>query len=581
MGYHSGIGGQNLMPARRLLLPVLLLVLVTAGLGAQRAEPVAPGGAVAAADLREWLGYIASDELQGRQVYSEGLGLAASYIADRLREWGVKPAGDDGSYFQTVRVQGMKTESRASVTVEVGDRSRTFKDGEGIIFPRNMGGKQTVTGNRIYFAGYGLQIPDAEMDDYDGVDPKGHVVVYMSQAPSGLPPGSGRLLAARARSALEKGAVAAIGPVQAFGGGRGGGRGAAAPSAAGAAQQVTPDFTTVQRYDDPLPPALTAQDEFFDLLFSASEVPYAEIKARAAKGEPLPRFALAGARLTINVDADYTVVRTRLTRNVVGIVEGTDPKLKDTYVVLGAHYDHTGYRETGPPAGGGNDPGGCEGQTRPQPRPDDIIFNGADDDGSGTVTVMGVARAFAQGQKPRRSLLFVWFTAEESGLQGSRFKADYPVVPNENIVAMLNADMVGRNRCDRESEANTVYLVGSDRISTELHNLSEDANAALPRPMTLDYEFNDPADPQSLYTRSDHYSYAAKGIPVIFYTTGLHKDYHWVTDEVDLIEFEKMARIGQLIHHTMMDVANQDRPPARDNQGPRAGKGSSGKLGAR
>jgi hypothetical protein len=567
------------MPARRFLPSVLLLVFITAGLGAQRPEPAASAaGAVAAADLREWLGYIASDELQGRQVYTEGLGLAASYIADRLREWGVTPAGDDGSYFQIVRVEGVKTESRASVTVNVNGQSRTFKDGEGIVFPRNMGGKQTVTGDRIYFAGYGLQIPHAKMDDYAGVDPKGQIVIYLGQAPAGLPAGSNRLVAARARNALEKGAAAVIGPVFTFGGGRGG-RGAAAPPAPGAAQQVTPDFTTVQRYQDPVPPALTAQDEFFEFLFSGSKMPYEEIKARAAKGEPLPPFALAGASLTINVDADYAVVRTRLTRNVVGIVEGTDPKLKDTYVVLGAHYDHVGYRETGPPAGGGPNPGGCTGQVRPDPKPGNIIFNGADDDGSGTVTVLGVAKAFARGPKPKRSLLFVWFTAEETGLQGSRFKADYPVVPNEQIVAMLNADMVGRNRCDLESEANTVYLVGSDRISTELHNLSEASNAALPQPMTLDYEFNDPADPQSLYTRSDHYSYAAKGIPVIFYTTGLHKDYHHVTDEVDLIEFDKMARIGQLIHRTMMDVANQDRPPARDNRGPRAGKGSSGKLG--
>jgi hypothetical protein len=566
------------MPVRRLLLPALLLVLVTGGLAAQRPEPAAGSSAdVTAGELREWLSYLASDELQGRQVYAEGLGLAAAYIADHLRQWGVKPAGDNGSYFQTVRVEGIRTESRASVTVEANGQTRTFKDGEGIVFPRNMGGKQTVTGDRIYFAGYGLQIPDAKLDDYAGVDPSGQVVIFAGQAPAGLPPGSGRLVTARTRNALGQGAVATIGP--AFGGvGRGGGRGAPAATP-GAAQQVTPDFTTVQRYQDPIPPALTAQDEFFEFLFSGARMPYAEIKARAAKGEPLQPFALEGTSLTFNVDADYTVVRTRLTRNVVGIVEGTDPKLKDTYVVLGAHYDHVGYRETGPPPGGGQNPGGCEGQVRPEPRPGDIIFNGADDDGSGTVTVMGIARAFAQGERPKRSLLFVWFTAEESGLQGSRFKADYPVVPNENIVAMLNADMVGRNRCDRESEANTVFLVGSDRISTELHNLSEDANAALPRPMKLDYEFNDPADPQSLYTRSDHYSYAAKGIPVIFYTTGLHKDYHWVTDEVELIEFDKMARIGQLIHRTMMDVANRDRPPARDNLGPRAGKGVTGRLG--
>jgi Zn-dependent M28 family amino/carboxypeptidase len=154
-------------------------------------------------------------------------------------------------------------------------------------------------------------------------------------------------------------------------------------------------------------------------------------------------------------------------------------------------------------------------------------------------------------------------------------------VPNEKIVAMLNADMIGRNRCDLASEANTVYLVGSDRISTELHNLNEQANASLPKPLTLDYEFNDPADPQSLYTRSDHYSYAAKGIPVIFYTTGLHKDYHWVTDEVERIEFDKMARIAQLIHRTMTTVGNLERAPVRDNLGPRVGKGGTGPIGTR
>ncbi len=563
------------MPARRLLLPALLLTFVTAGLGAQRAQPAA-GAEIGPADLREWLEYIASDELQGRQVYTEGLGLAASYIADNLRQWGVTPAGEDGSYFQTVKVLGVRTTSRAAVTVNVNGESRTFADGDGIVFPRNMGGKQTVVGERVHFAGYGLQIPDANLDDYAGVDPDGKVVIYMAAAPANLPAGSNRLLGARARNALEKGAVAVIGQASTVGGGRGGGRGAQ-PSAAGpAAQQASPDFTTVQRYEDPVPPSLTAQDEFFDFLFSGAEVKYDEITARATKGEPLPGFTLKGVTLTVNVDADYTIVRTRLTRNVVGIVEGSDPQLKDTFVVLGAHYDHVGYRETGPPAGGGANPGGCTGQARPEPRPGDVIYNGADDDGSGTVSVMAVARAFAQGPKPKRSLLFVWFTAEESGLQGSRYKADHPVVPNETIVAMLNADMVGRNRCDLESESNTVYLVGSDRISTELHNLSEDANASMPEPMTLDYEFNDPADPQSLYTRSDHYSYAAKGIPVMFYTTGLHKDYHWVTDEVDQIAFDKMARIAQLIYRTMVSVANLDRPPVRDNLGPRVGRGGSG-----
>jgi len=157
--------------------------------------------------------------------------------------------------------------------------------------------------------------------------------------------------------------------------------------------------------------------------------------------------------------------------------------------------------------------------------------------------------------------------------------ADYPEVPLDKVAAQLNIDMVGRNRCDNPAESNTVYLVGSDRISTELHNLSEDSNTALSSPMKVDYEMNDPADPESIYTRSDHYSYASKGIPIIFYTTGLHRDYHYLTDEVERIEFPKMAQIAQLVYTTGMRVANLDHFPARDNKGPRKGKGGSGKIG--
>ena len=350
---------------------------------------------------------------------------------------------------------------------------------------------------------------------------------------------------------------------------------------AAAARNRDVDFTTAQRYDAPIVPAVTAQEEFFEFLFSASDVKYPALKELVAKQEALPPFALKGVKLTFNVDADYAVVNTRLTRNVVGVVEGTDPKLKDTYVAFGAHYDHTGYQQAaaaGGRGGGGAGAGGCAGQTRPTPEPGDVINNGADDDGSGTVALMGIARAFAQGPRPKRSLLFLWHTAEEGGLLGSRYNADYPVVANEKIIAALNIDMVGRNRCDEASEANTVYLVGSDRISTELHNVSEDANASLRRPMKLDYEMNDPADPESIYTRSDHYSYAAKGIPIIFYTTGLHRDYHYVTDEVDKIEWEKLSRITELVHVTGQRLASLDRPPVRDNKGARVGKGGGGKI---
>jgi hypothetical protein len=548
------------------------------------------------ADLRQWLSYLASDELEGRATFSEGLALASAYIADHLREWGVKPAGDGGTYFQRVAVLGVRSENRSSVTVTVGGETRTFRQGEGVRFSPNVGASRTVTFDQVEFVGYGLDAPFLGHSDYAGRDVKGKVVVWLGPAGPqvGDPAQLRRLLGARNRYAVEdRQAAAVIGPVSPGGFGRGAGApGAAAPSVppgggpppggapgtgrGGAEPQV--DFTTVQRLDTPIPPAVSAQDEFFDFLFQRAPVPYAELKAKAEKQEPLPAFTLTGVTLTFTIDATYTVVRTQYTRNVVGIVEGTDPVLKDTYVAFGAHMDHVGYA-TNEVTDGPNGPRrvGAPGRVK-EGAVDDRVWNGADDDGSGTATLMGVARAFALGPRPKRSLLFVWHTGEERGLWGSRYFADYPVVPLDRVVAQLNLDMVGRNRDDKPSEANTVYLVGSDRISTELHNLGIDANAALPKPLTLDFEMNDPSDVEQVYYRSDHYSYAAKGIPIIFYTTGLHPDYHTNKDEVDRINFEKMARIGQLVYETGWRVANLDHAPVRDRKGPRAGKGAAGKL---
>ena len=154
--------------------------------------------------------------------------------------------------------------------------------------------------------------------------------------------------------------------------------------------------------------------------------------------------------------------------------------------------------------------------------------------------------------------------------------ADYPVVPLDKVSAQLNIDMVGRNRCDDPKESNTVYVVGSDRISTELHNLNEESNAGLEKPMKLDYEMNDPADPESIYTRSDHYSYASKGIPIIFYTTGLHRDYHYVTDEVEQDRVpEAGAHRAARLHDRAEGREHGSRPRARQ-QGAAQGEGGRG-----
>jgi hypothetical protein len=567
-----------------------IAVLLVVGLGA--AAAVAGGGSasITSRDLREWLTYIASDELLGRAVFSAGFGLAGAYIEDHLRLWGVKPAGDPGQFLQTVRVLGVKTTSHSTITVNVNGESKVFADGAGVTFPRNMGGKRQLTVARVEFAGYGLDAPGANHMDYRGKDVKDSAVVWLgASGPKDIDQATyRRLLTGRNRYATEQlGAAASIGPTGTGGSGRAGGAGSAGgastqdgargfrPSGSGGGRGAPlppPDFTTVQRLDTPTPPNITAADAFFEFLFSRAPTRYDELKRRAAAQEPLPSFPLTGVTITFHIDPEYQIVRTQLTHNVVGIVEGSDAELKHTFVAFGAHYDHVGYAEGEMTrTDGGARRLGAPGRVTPGAE-DDRIWNGADDDGSGTVAIMALARAFAEGPRPKRSLLFVWHAGEERGLWGSRYFADYPTVPMDAIVAELNIDMIGRNRDDKASEADTVYLVGSDRISTELHDLNRAANAALPQPLRLDYAFNDPSDLEQLYYRSDHYSYAAKGVPVIFFTTGLHADYHANTDEVSKIEFDKMTRITQMIYETGVRVANLDHPPAHDNKGPRAGR---------
>ena len=359
-------------------------------------------------------------------------------------------------------------------------------------------------------------------------------------------------------------------------------------------------------------PQFTADETFFEALFAGSNSKFADVAGRAAKGEPLAPLTVA-AKVTITIDNTFEVVSEQLTRNVVGIVEGSDPTLKNTYVLFGAHLDHIGYSQTG--AGGQPTPSACRARSEasqamvartgkpiqnqgrrgggrgaaaasPPAKPfeeRDFISNGADDDGSGSVAMMGIAKAFATGPRPKRSVVFIWHSGEEAGLYGSRYSADYPVVPLESIQAQLNMDMVGRDDCDNlEGDyTNSVFVVGADRISTDLHNLIVKSNAAMPKPLTLDYELNDPADPENVYTRSDHYSYAAKGIPIVFFTTGLHQDYHRVTDTVDKIVFPKMARIAQLVYESGFSIANTDRKLERDHKGPRAGLGAKAEVLAR
>lgn len=241
------------------------------------------------------------------------------------------------------------------------------------------------------------------------------------------------------------------------------------------------------------------------------------------------------------------------TQNVVAVFEGSDPVLKNEYVALGAHYDHVGI---GAPTAG------------------DAIFNGADDDGSGTTTLLSIAEALSKAAlKPRRSVLFVWHAGEEKGLWGSRYFTEYPTVPLQQIVAQINLDMIGRSKKagdqhprNRELSApNEIYVIGSKMMSTELGELSEMVNQNYLN-LSYNYRYDNPGDPNRFFFRSDHYNYARKGIPIIFFFDGEHEDYHRPSDSADKIDYQKMEQVARTVYMTMWEIANRPTRPKVDKQ---------------
>jgi hypothetical protein len=271
---------------------------------------------------------------------------------------------------------------------------------------------------------------------------------------------------------------------------------------------------------------------------------------------------------------------------VIGIVRGFDPTLRSEYVAIGSHTDHEGVASSAVD----HDSlwafnhvlrtQGAEGQPRQATDEDvariqairdslaalgpsrlDSIYNGADDDGSGSVAMLGVAKAFATANpKPERSILFVWHTAEEKGLYGAGYYTDHPTVPRDSIIADINLDMVGRGG-DGDVEGGGPYylqILGSRRLSTELGDLVESVNTSGGFNFEFDYSYDADGHPQQFYCRSDHYMYARYGIPIVFFSTGSHQDYHMVTDESQYIDYEKMARISRFVYELAGTIANLD-----------------------
>ena len=515
-----------------------------------------------AQDLMTRLYIYADDSLQGREAGTVGHMKATTYIADQVRALGLVPAGDNGTYFQNVPFISRRFDPATTLTVD-GSTLTAFTDF--VASPLRSGQPRALDGVQVV---YGGALPEASRSlTADQV--AGRIVV--------LSVASGSRRIGRFGPTTPLGGVAALAII-------------AGPqlSAQELAIGRSASLTLKPEGDEPAVPVTMYITE------SAA--------ARLLGGSP-GEMAPGTTGRTVQGNLRYLTTDAP-TRNVVAILPGSDPALRGEYVAIGAHSDHIGIRAAEPVDHDSlhlfnqqrylitDNPSGARLTPEQQadqrarvaairvnldsvralraPRPDSIN-NGADDDGSGTVTVLEVAEAFAKGTvKPKRSILFVWHTGEEKGLLGSRYFTDNPTVPRDSIVAQINIDMVGRGAAKDLAAGSERYLqlVGSRRLSTELGDLVETVNKAEPMPFTFDYTYDANGHPERIYCRSDHYEYARWGIPVVFLTTGLHGDYHQVTDEPQYIDYPHMARVGNLVFDLADRVADLDHRPVVDKPKP-------------
>lgn len=538
-------------PTRALAAAVLIawLVAVTspgtatapASLLAQTRSPAsrhAPPGAevITEAQLRAYLTFLASDLLEGRETPSRGLDTAAAFLASQLSRWGLTPAGDDGSFLQRIALTRRRIDLEHTA-LSVGTRALVFGDD---FLPGAVDG---IAEGRLVYIGHGYVVGSRGIDPYRDLDVRDRIVIAHPGLPAGVTPRDlkgprGKDWNDTAAAAAARGARGVLFlPDYAMQAGWPARRDALLARGA-----VTVDAFEPQPAIGQVPTA-TLSTRGMGILFAGEKVEPADIHARVARREPAPAFALSGGK-TVRL-AVGTHREALSTSNVVALLEGSDPVLTQEYVALGAHYDHLGTA------------------TRPDPS-GDTVYNGADDDGSGSAGVLAIAEAAAKAPtRPRRSMLFVWHTGEEKDLWGSRYFVSHPAVPLDRIIAQLNIDMIGRSRPAGDASAenatltgpDSVYVIGSRLMSSDLGVLIDRVNDRYLR-IGYDYRYADPADPDRFFYRSDHYEYAKRGIPIVFYFTGVHEDYHGLDDEVDRIDFRKMRRITQTIHATAWELAN-------------------------
>lgn len=500
---------------------------------------------ISAAQLRNYLFFIASDEMEGRDTPSRGLDTTAKFIAMNLERWGFKPAGDDGTFFQRIALHRDQVDPAHS-TAEINGQKFNFGDD---FLPNAVGA--TLSGPLVY-AGNGWVVKSKGLDAYQGVDVKDKIIVIAGQ---GFPKGI-----TRADLSGTSGVDWFSPTVYAQ---QHGARGILQIADATMTQNweqirqrsMQPARATVDKFQTQANVATIAMSaKMANALFEGEKFDAATLLTKAQNGEQVAAFDLNSSKtvnITVAVKPDHPT-----TQNVVAIWEGSDPILKNEYVAVGAHYDHIGV------AGSGQ----CQALNG------DTICNGADDDGSGTTAVLSMAEAISHAKlRPKRSVLFVWHCGEEKGLWGSRYFTAYPTVPLDHVVTQLNIDMIGRSKKEGDTNRsnatltgpNQIYVIGSTMMSTELGNLSQTVNKSYLN-LQYDLRYDDPNDTNRFFFRSDHYNYAQKGIPIIFFFDGVHEDYHRPGDEPQKIDYVKMEKVARTIYMTLWEVANLPARPKVD-----------------
>ncbi len=495
--------------------------------------------------IRPHIYTLADDSMQGRDTSSPEELIAARYLADFHKGLGLQPAGDDSTYFQTVPFVGSVTRGYTfTFTTTSGTKTLTANadHSDPILVISGARGPQE---GAIVFGGLGIQDTTLGIRHLDGVDVRGNYMLIFNDIPSSA---TGWTPNRRYRDlVLNRGAKGIITissdsaadfalDVDLMRGGFGEPSGLRLP-AANAQPRLQLQYYTIQ-------PDLASAI----LGGGLTEQGVRDLEASLAANPRNFTPRAVSASLSVNgVTGDEPFPG----RNVAALLSGSDPELAHEVIVLMAHYDHVGV--------GAADESG------------DRIYNGADDNGSGTVGLMAIANALTEAKKagagPRRSVLFLHVTGEEKGLLGSRYYSDNPTVPIANVAAALNIDMIGRIEAKRyeSGDTNYVYLIGASLISSKVDSLVRAANDKTTK-IFLDPGLNDLNDPQQIYRRSDHWNFGRLGVPFAFFFTGIHDDYHQPSDSPDKITYDAMANRLKMIYGTTIELANDTERPVVDNE---------------